>query len=193
MDRALIATLLVGLAMPASAGEIHGKVTAKGVKDSADAVVYVAAVAGKTFAPPKDHVRIDQRNMLFVPRVMPVLVGTTVDFLNSDAQQHNVYSPDACASKFNLGTWPKGEVRSYVFKNECAARLLCMVHPEMAGFVVAVPTPFYAVTRADGSYRIPDLPEGSYIVKVWHPRLKPTEKTVTVSSSLQAVDFEIAR
>lgn len=192
MKRALVAGLMLGVAVPALAGEIHGKVTAKGVKDSADAVVYVVSVPGKTFAAPKDHVKMDQANLVFLPRVLPVLTGTTVDFLNSDAVLHNVFSPDACAGKFNLGTWPKGEVRSFTFKSECVAHLLCKVHPEMEGFVLAVPTPYYVVTKADGMYRIPDLPDGSYTVRVWHPKLKPTEKTVTVASAAQ-LDFELTR
>ena len=63
---------------------------------------------GKTFPAPKEHAKIDQMNLVFIPHVLPVLVGTTVDFLNSDAVLHNVFSPDACAEKFNLGTWPQG-------------------------------------------------------------------------------------
>ena len=60
-------------------------------------------------SPPRRPTPLDQRNLVFEPHVLPVLVGTTVDFLNSDAVQHNVFSPDACADKFNLGTWPKGQ------------------------------------------------------------------------------------
>src|SRR5450830_1565612 len=159
MNRPLVLALaLVTFAtLPLAAGELHGKVTCKGVRDSGDAVVYVAAIAGKTFPAPKEHARIDQMNLVFSPHVLPVLVGTTVDFLNSDVVLHNVFSPDTCADKFNLGTWPKGQSKSYTFKRECTATLLCKVHPEMEAFVVAVPTPYFAVTAADGSYRIADV------------------------------------
>lgn len=184
--------LLLAVAMPALAGDLHGHVTCKGVRDSADAVVYVAAIPGKTFPPPAAHARIDQLNLVFTPRVLPVLVGTTVDFLNSDVLLHNVFTPDACADKFNLGTWPKGQMRSYVFKRECAATLLCKVHPEMEAFVVAVPTPYWAVTQADGSYHIANVPDGSYTVKVWHPKLKASQQAVTVAGATQA-DFVIAK
>ena len=188
----LLTTLGLGATLCSQAGDLHGKVTCKGVRDSADAVVFVAAVPGKTFAPPKEHTKIDQKNLVFVPHVMPVLVGTSVDYINSDAVLHNVFSPDACCDKFNLGTWPKGEHRSYTFKKECVATLLCKVHPEMEGFVVVVPTPYYAVTKADGSFTIPNVPDGSYTVKVWHPKLKATQKTVAVAGATQAT-FEIAR
>lgn len=192
MRAILFTALSLGLAAPALAGDLHGKVACKGVRDSADAVVYVAAVPGKTFPAPAEHARIDQANLVFAPHVLPVLVGTTVDFLNSDAVLHNVFSPDACADKFNLGTWPKGQMKSYTFKKECAATLLCKVHPEMEGFVVVVPTSWFAVTKADGSFTIPGVPDGSVTVKVWHPKLKGTEKAVTVTGPTE-VSFEISK
>jgi plastocyanin len=192
MKRILCIVLFTLMTAPLSAGDLHGKVACKGVRDSSDAVVYFTAVAGKTFPAPTEHAKIDQANLVFSPHVLPVLVGTTVDFLNSDAVLHNVFSPDACAEKFNLGTWPKGQIRSYQFKKECIAALLCKVHPEMEAFVVAVPTPYFAVTKADGNYRIPDVPDGTYTVKVWHPKLKATQKSVTVSGATPA-EFEIAK
>lgn len=192
MRTLLFGALTLTLAVPAAAGDIHGKVVCKGTRDCADAVVYVDTIPGKTFPAPQAHEKVNQRNLVFEPHVLPVLVGTTVDFLNSDTVQHNVFSPDACAEKFNLGTWPKGQVRSYTFKKDCVATLLCKVHAEMEAFVVAVPTPYYAVTKADGSFRIADVPEGSYTVKVWHPKLKPASKTVQVAGATEAA-FDIAR
>jgi len=190
--KTVLFALLLAAAVPALAGDLHGRIACKGVRDSADAVVYIAAIPGKTFPPPAAHAKIDQLNLVFTPRVLPILVGTTVDFLNSDAVLHNVFSPDTCADKFNLGTWPKGQSKSFVFKHECAATLLCKVHPEMEAFVVAVPTPYYAVTKADGTYHIADVPDGAYTVKFWHPKLKATEKAVKVAGATQA-DFEIAK
>jgi plastocyanin len=192
MKTALCLILILGTAGSLPAGDLHGKVTCKGVRDSADAVVYVAAIPGKTFTAPSAHAKIDQKNLVFVPHVLPVLAGTTVDYLNSDAVLHNVFSPDACCDKFNLGTWPQGQSRSYTFKKECVATLLCKVHPEMEGFVVTVPTPYYAVTKADGSFTIPNVPDGSYTVKVWHPKLKAQQKAITVAGATQAA-FEIAK
>jgi plastocyanin len=192
MKRVLGGTFLVLVAFSLEAGDLHGKVACKGVRDNSDAVVYVAAIPGKTFPAPKEHAKMDQANLVFHPHVLPVQVGTTVDFLNSDAVLHNVFTPDACAEKFNLGTWPKGQIKSYEFKKECAATLLCKVHPEMEAFVVASPTPYFAVTKADGSYRISDVPDGSYTVKVWHPKLKATQKATKVAGATEA-DFEIAK
>lgn len=192
MKTRTIATLLTIAALPLAAGDIHGKLACKGMRNSADAVVYVDRIAGKTFPPPAEHARVDQKGMQFLPRVLPVVIGTTVAFLNSDAVLHNVFSPDACADKFNLGTWPRGQSKSYVFKKECMAVLLCNVHPEMEGFVAVLPTPYFAVTAPDGSYSIKDVPDGTYTVKVWHPKLKAAQKSVAVKGATEA-NFEIAK
>ena len=174
------------------AGDIHGKVACKGARDSADAVVYVDTIAGKTFPPTTAHPIMDQKNLVFVPHILPVVVGTTVDFRNSDSVLHNVFSPDKCADKFNLGSWPQGQSRSYTFKQPCAANLLCNVHPEMEAYIVALPTPYFAVTDKTGAYVIKDVPDGAYSVKVWHPKLKETTRPVTVSGAT-AADFEISK
>ncbi len=187
-----IGMVLLAASTSAETGELKGTVKAVGARDSGDAVVYVDAIPGKTFPAPAAHAEVDQKNLLFVPRVLPVLVGTTVDFKNSDAVLHNVFSPDKCVEKFNLGSWPQGQTRSYTFKQACAATLLCNVHPEMEAFVVAVPTPFFAVTDKGGAYVIKDLPDGTYTVKVWHPRLKETGRQITVSGTTGA-DFTISK
>ena len=192
MKTVLTAIALTVFSVPLIGGDIHGKVVAKGLRDSADAVVYVAQVAGKTFAPLAAHSRIDQKNMKFLPHVLPVLAGTTVDFLNSDSVLHNVFSPDACADHFNLGTWPQGQMKSFTFKKDCFVALLCKIHPEMEGFVAVLPTPYFAVTGEDGSYVIKDVPDGDHTVKVWHPRLKPAQKKIDVKGASEA-NFEITK
>jgi len=184
--------LLVAVAGPLAAGEIHGHVTAKGLRTSADAVVYVDQIAGKSFPAPAAHALMDQKDLQFQPHVLPVLVGTTVDFLNSDAVLHNVFSPDKCADRFNLGSWPQGHKKSYTFKKPCIAALLCNVHPEMEGFILALPTPYFAVTDASGAYDIKGVPDGAYTVKVWHPKLKSVSQQVTVSGSTEA-SFELTK
>jgi plastocyanin len=178
------------LCTPLLAGSITGTVKCTGARDNADAVVYVDQVPGKTFSPPATHALMDQKNMVFIPHVLPVLVGTTVDFLNSDPLQHNVLTPDKCAERFNLGSWAKGQSRSYTFKRPCVATMLCIVHPEMEAFVVAVPTPYFAVTDKSGTYTITAVPDGQYTLKVWHPKLKATSLQVTVAGETR-VDAEL--
>ncbi len=177
----------------ATAGSIVGKVKAHGVKNSADAVVYIEKIESKSFPAPKEHALLDQKGLKFHPHVLPVLAGTIVDFLNSDDVLHNVFSPDACADKMNLGTWPKGQKRSFTFKNPgCQAVLLCNVHPEMEAFVVVCETPYFAVSSPDGSYEIKDVPPGKYTLTIWHEKLKGQPVQIEVPEKGEAkADFDI--
>jgi plastocyanin len=177
----------------AFAGNISGTVKAHGVKNSADAIVYIDKIAGKKFDAPKEHAKIDQKKLVFHPHVLPVLVGTTVDFLNDDDVLHNVYSPDQCAEKFNLGTWPKGQVRSYTYKNSgCAPVILCNVHPEMSAYVLVTDTPYFAVSTTDGNYEIKNVPAGKYILKIWHEKLQgPSVSIVVPEKGSVTANFEI--
>jgi plastocyanin len=183
MNRRLVLLVLAGLsaaAVPAIGGTIKGKIAIPRARTLADVVVYVEKAPG-AFPPPKQHPIIDQKNLAFVPHVMPVVVGTTVDFRNSDQVLHNVFTPDKCAKKFNLGTWPKGEVRSVAFDTPgCAPVLLCNVHPEMEGFVVVLQNPFFAVTDKSGLYAIHDVPAGTYTIKTWNRTFLAVTQTVVV-------------
>jgi plastocyanin len=182
----VIAAVVLATASTSLAGSLAGTVTCSGMRHSGDAVVYVDTIPGETFPAPAEHAVVDQVGMVFEPHVLPVLVGTTVDFLNSDPFLHNVFTPDKCADKFNLGSWPQGQVRSFTFTAPCSAVLLCNVHPEMEAFVLAVPTPYFAVTDRSGAFKIEDVPDGSYTIKVWHPKLKEFAQDVTVSGETSA-------
>lgn len=177
------------------AGDIKGKVKAKGWKHSGDAIVYIDKVSGKALQPPKEHAVMDQKNLVFVPHVLPVSVGTTVDYLNSDDVLHNVFSPDKCAEKFNLGTWPKGQTRSYTFKEPgCFSVMLCNVHPEMEAYIVVLENSYFAISAKDGSYHIKNVPAGTYTLKIWHEKLKSQSAEVEVPEKGEVVvDFEIRR
>ncbi len=187
----IIAMLVLGLAAGAWAGTITGKVS--GV--SGKSVVYVDAVPGKTFPAPTQHPVMDQKGLMFEPHIMVVQQGTTVDFLNSDSVQHNVFWPSIGGDKkagHNLGTWPKGEKRSWKFDHPGLAPLLCNVHPEMAGYIVVSPTPYYAETDASGSYTIKDVPDGNYALTAWHEGAKPKTQPVKVSGDTKS-DFTLSK
>ena len=187
------AALLLGTFSPAIGGELKGTVKATGMRSNADAVVYVDSIPGKTFPAPTAHAKRDQHNLTFTPHVLPVLQGTTVDFVNSDAVLHNVFSPDKCCDKFNLGSWPQGQSRPYTFKTRCAATLLCHVHAEMEGFIVALPTPWFAVTDKTGAFTIKDVPDGKYTVKVWHAKFKAEASKPVAVAGTTTVDFELKK
>lgn len=180
----------------ARAGDIKGTVSVQGLRSAQDIVVYVDAIPGKHFDAPAQHVIVDQRKMMFVPHVAVVLQGTTVDFLNSDPVGHNVYWPSISGNKklaHNLGTWPKGERKSFQFNNLGVASLLCNVHPEMSGYVVVVATPYFAVADKDGSFEIKSVPPGTYTLKTWSEEGKPTTQSITVGSGALKVDLTVKK
>lgn len=192
MSRILwIAAIVASLTLAAGAGTISGKVS--GV--SGESVVYVDVIQGKTFPVPSEHPLMDQKGLMFTPHIMTVQVGTTVDFLNSDSVAHNVFWTSVGGNKkltHNLGTWPKGEKRSFKFDNPGAVPLLCNVHPEMAGYIVVSPTPYFATTDKSGAYKIENVPDGSYTVTAWHEGAKGQSKPVTVAGDSKA-DFTLSK
>ncbi len=181
---------IVAISALASAGTLSGKVS--GV--SGVSVVYLDA-AGKTFPAPEKHVVVDQKGLLFQPHVVVVPVGTTVDFVNSDNVAHNVFWPSVSGDKkqgHNLGTWPKGEKKSYKFDKPGVVPLLCNVHPEMSGYVVVAPSPYFAETDASGNYKIANVPDGKYTATAWHEGAKQQSKPVDVTGDGKA-DFTLSK
>lgn len=178
------------------ANEIKGKVSVQGIKSAENIAVYVDTIADKKFDPPKDHVVVDQRKMAFSPHVVAVQQGTTVDFLNSDPLGHNVYWPSISGNKklsHNLGTWPKGEKKPFQFNDLGVASLLCNVHPEMSGYVVVVPTPYFAVTDKEGNFEIKNIPAGKYSLKTWSEDGKPTMQAVDVNIVTTTVELTVKK
>ena len=159
-------------------GTVTGTVDAALAKYKKDAVVYLKGVKGAV-APQKAV--MDQKNLVFLPHVLAVPAGSTVDFINSDKVNHNVFSADAC-KKFNLGTYNPGMSKAVVFDKPCVVNLLCNVHSEMSGFVVVTENPYFSVTGADGKFTIKNVPAGTYEITAWSEKLKPQGKTmVTVA------------
>lgn len=177
-----------------NAGSITGVVTCQKMRNSADAVVFIEKVGDNKFAPPAEHAVIDQLNLTYVPRVVAMQKGTTVDFPNSDAVRHNVFSPPTAAIQFNLGTYPTGVVKEVLFDVTGETPLLCNVHNEMAGFAVTFDNPYFAMTDKDGNYTIEGVPAGKYTVKTWHEKLKDVSQEVTVEAGKAATaNFDLKR
>ena len=193
MKRNVLLAVLLTVALPllAHAGSISGKVS--GV--SGESVVYVEAIAGKTFPAPSQQPVMDQKGLMFQPHILAVQQGTTVEFLNSDSVAHNVFWISIGGNKklgHNLGTWPKGEKRPFKFDNPGAVPLLCNVHPEMSGYIVVAPTPYFATSDKSGEYKIENIPDGSYTVTAWHEGAKNQSKPVTVAGDTKA-DFSLSK
>lgn len=193
---AVAVTIAVALAGVTRGNEIKGKVSVQGIKSAENIAVYIDVIADKKFDAPKEHVVVDQRKMTFVPHVVAVQQGTTVEFLNSDAVGHNVYWPSIGGNKklaHNLGTWPQGDKKPFQFNDVGTASLLCNVHPEMSGYVVVVPTPYFAVTDKEGNFEIKDIPAGKYTLKTWSEDGKPTTQAVDVSAATATVELTVKK
>jgi plastocyanin len=166
-----------------AAGTVTGTIDATIAKYKKDAVVYL--VGGKGAVIPNNG-EVDQKNLIFIPHVLAVPVGSKVSFKNSDKVNHNIFSADVC-KKFNLGTYNPGMSKDVVFDKPCVVNLLCNVHSEMSGYVVAVNSNYMDVTGADGKFSIGNVPAGTYEVVAWSEKLKPQGKTmVTVADGQTA-------
>ena len=184
------------MASASFADDIKGKVSVQGLKSAENIAVYVDAIPDKKFDAPTAKPVVDQTKMTFVPHVIVVQVGTTVEFLNSDPVGHNVYWPSISGNKklsHNLGTWPKGEKKGFQFNDVGVASLLCNVHPEMSGYVVVAPTPYFAVTDKSGNYEIKNVPPGMYTLKTWSEDGKVTTQAVEVGAGAATADLTVKK
>lgn len=218
LSLALIATGRADGPQAGAGGKVAGsirvtgtKVKTEGSKSQKEVVVYLEKAQGADYPPPPaKHAKMDQQNLVFIPHVMAVQKGTTVDFLNSDTVDHNIFCVDDCckilegaagaAPKFmDLGNWGKDQVRSYTFNLTGEAVLLCKLHPEMAAYLLVLDTPYFQVVELDGttqatSYSIANIAPGDYVLKVWNKKCKVAEQKVAVTSGQTTkTDLELVR
>lgn len=151
--------------------------------------VFVVSVEDIQEGPAPATATVDQKNLRFVPHVLAVRRGATVQFPNSDPLKHNVFSISP-TKRFNLGMYSQGESRSVVFDQAGIVELLCNVHLEMSAFIVVLPNRYFATTDAGGRFRIAGVPPGRHRLRCWHESLPPQflEVNVPADGSVQA-DF----
>ncbi len=192
----IVMGLSLFLSLSSFAGDIQGKIEteANKTKYKANSVIYIEKADGN-FKPPAKNPEMNQKNLMFIPKVLPIIVGTTVNFQNNDDVLHNVFSPDGCAGKFNLGSWKKGEVRTHKYdKAGCNSVLLCNVHPDMEAYVIVLQNPYFGVSDKDGNFTIKNVPAGKYTLKVWNEKLKSNPQEITVKGSGKTeASFKLAK
>ncbi len=135
--------------------------------DPSGVVVYLESVPG-ALPPPAEraHPQVRQRDLQFTPALTVVVQGTTVDFPNDDKVFHNVFSFSE-AAKFDLGLYKSGTSKSVTFRQPGVVNLYCNIHPEMISKIKVLATTYYAVVGKDGSFRIPNVPPGTYPLVAW--------------------------
>jgi plastocyanin len=201
--------VLVAMAIPANAlaGKIKGTVKVKGLRTPADIVVYLTKAPAADADLSKAKFVMDQQNLAFIPRVLPILVGSTVLFPNNDQVDHNVFSMSR-TKKFNLGSYTPGENKKVVFDKPGIVEVRCDVHAEMAAYILVMKNPYFAVTDKQGNFEIPDsgylkqvglngiadLPAGKYSLKTRHEKLKTHKKSIVVPGAGDvAVQLDLKR
>jgi plastocyanin len=186
-----VVTLLVVLSGSALAGSINAVITVEAGTPAANAVVYAVPTTGSVPAPSKTAI-MAQENQEFDPYVLPVQVGSTVEFPNKDSFRHHVYSFSP-AKPFELKLFSGTERQVVTFDKEGSVALGCNIHDNMLAYIFVAPTPYFAKTGDDGKATI-TAPAGSYTVKVWHPNQRAggpdTTQSITVTDS--GVDYKAA-
>lgn len=190
------------------AGTIHGKVTAQarpeGMADIEagkyenrkykfleridydslkDFVVYIdQPVPGASQPPTKSVQIVIQKDATFSPHVLPIMVGTTVEWPNNDDIYHNVFSMSE-TKPFDLGFYRTNEIKRVTFDKPGRVDIFCSIHTRMSCIVLVLENPFFALTDKNGNYRISNVPVGTYRLKAWHERLPPQSNNTTVPQS----------
>lgn len=164
----------------------------RGAPDRRQSVVYLASAPQGAFEErPREQAVLDQRQETFVPYVLPITVGTTVSFPNSDPFYHNVFSLSK-AARFDLGRYPMGRSKSVRFDRPGIVRVFCEIHSHMSAFIVVLSHPYFAATGAGGRYRIESVPPGDYDVVVWTDGEERGTKRVRVApGATAALDFVV--
>jgi len=182
-------------AIPASAsgrGKITGTTKVRGVKNPQDVVIYIEKVEGQ-FQPPKTPVVLDQIKLTYIPHVLVVLVGSTIEFRNSDNVVHNVRTLQKRGVPFNI-LIPRNRKLRRTLKEEGIVTLLCDIHTEMSAYVVVAQNPFFTKPDDQGNYRIENVPPGTYTLVAWHEKRKSQKKEIKVPNGGEVrVNFELRR
>ena len=211
-----IALLAAALSAPAStqeAGAIRGRVTFANpprsgerpatadlngkrhpAAEPARAVIYLEKGPREAFDElPVSRLRMDQKGEQFVPRVLAITTGSTVDFPNSDVTFHNVFSLSA-TRRFDLGRYRPGRTGNVKFDKAGIVNVFCDIHSHMSAFILVFSHPYFAVADADGRYTLDRVPAGSHNVLVWSESGQAGPKRVTVTANeIAEADFRVGR
>src|SRR5712691_10015386 len=145
------------------------------------AVVYLDGSFPKQTSPPTKQ--IVQKDLTFIPALLPVQVGTRVEFPNLDDTYHSIFSYSP-AKRFDLGRYRPDErpIPSEVFDKSGLVTLRCDIHEHMRGLILVLDTPYFVITNAEGQFRLSGLPSGHYTVKAWIDSKTTRERPVELKS-----------
>ena len=167
-----------------------GEAAARSAIEPRRAVVYFEAAPKGAFEDREGgHVSMDQRNETFVPHLLAITVGTTVDFPNNDRTYHNVFSLSK-ARRFDLGRYATGRSKAIRFERPGIVRVFCEIHSHMNAFILVFSHRFFAVSDADGRYQIDGVPAGTYTLVAWVEGVIRDAKSITITPDTRSVETD---
>jgi len=159
--------------------------------DYSGVVVWLESLSGPTLQPAKPpRVEMIQKDKTFSPHVLPIMIGTTVDFPNYDPIFHNAFS-NYNGQIFDIGLYPPGTTRSIAFRREGVVRVFCNIHPTMSAVIVVLKSPYFCVSNKNGDLQMTGVPAGSYRMHVFHERA--TEQTLDALTRTVEISEEQAQ
>jgi plastocyanin len=175
-----LTTKIRGAALPSTAYPTRavGPSDAKPSPEMKNVVVYLKDAAFRGALPPR-RAELHQAHEAFVPHVLTITRGSTVDFPNDDPIFHNVFSLSSAAS-FDLRRYPQGERRSQVFAKAGIVKVYCHIHSHMSATILVLDHPYYTVPADSGAFDLSNIPPGTYTIVGWHERVGERTDTVTV-------------
>jgi plastocyanin len=159
------------------------RVPARGLPQ--DAVIYIESIPAAVndrLPAPSAHPQLAQQGQSFMPRVIAIAAGGSVDFPNLDPIYHSVFSVSP-TKRFDLGRYGRGRSKSVQFNKPGLVNVYCDIHSNMEGFILVAPNRALARPDAAGAFALPDLPPGRYALRAWHPDMAPIEREVVVPES----------
>jgi plastocyanin len=167
-----------GAAMPSAAYPTRavGPRSTHDIPETTNVIVYLKDAAFRGALPVR-KAEIRQEHETFVPHVVAVTRGSSLDFPNDDPIYHNVFSLSS-GSSFNLGRYPKGESRTRAFPKAGIVKVYCQIHSHMSATIMVFDHPYFTVPQASGAFELPNIPPGDYTLVGWHERVG--ERTAAV-------------
>ena len=179
----------------ADVGLVNGAKKGK-ARDAANVVLWLTPSGNeppisRSPATVSSPLRLVQKNKSFEPHVLVVPVGSVVEFPNRDPFFHNVFSLFE-GKRFDLGLYEAGSKRNVVFDKPGISYIFCNIHSEMSAVIIAVSTPFYAVSDQRGRVAIPNVPPGRYTLRIWYEEALPDSlnnltREVTISQDVSSL------
>lgn len=141
-------------------------------EEAAEAVVYFRPIAPTALTPPAAPYVMSTQRKQFVPRILPIVVGSRIRFPNQDRILHNAFSTSR-DNAFDVGLYSGGEEQTVTFDHTGYVRVYCNVHHSMIGHILVLDTPYFTHPDADGHFEFASLPKGRGDLVVWHDRGTP--------------------